>query len=442
MATVNITDWNDWDSIPDAGTDTYILQNTLDEDTAGYDSVAGPNARSGKGLQPIGTPSNPFDGVIDGNGYAVRDIHMEEPDSSPRYCSLVSSGTGGGQSEIKNLIVEGYFRSSLAAPVAGFAGTKITNVAAFGEAVGIEGSSSQYGAVGFSLVGNAKNCYSAVDVSVESGTDLSKTSLFAINNFDSVTTDGVYTAATQQGADEEYRIIGDGANSTVQNVVAPEGTAPLYGNTDSNFSSSNVIELPREQMQGDRAKYTMFPLYDGRAAFETVSGSEGEVAVDGYPTLSGLDRTTQLDLYGVLAQDVGEPGFISVTHPATAPKTGSTLVVQVETDVDLASVSNLSFSVVDPSGGRTGVVLDDSDPEVEVYTKAENIPVDIADGLNLYVPEATTPLADPLAGRYVAVVDTDNLSAGDYLTVTRVEWGSNRSAELDPETVTVEGSAL
>ncbi len=77
----------------------YILMNDITFEDSDYIN-GGSFYNSGKGWEPIGTYSNKFRGILDGNGYAVRNLYIN--DSSCDYIGLfgyVLSGT------IKNLIL-------------------------------------------------------------------------------------------------------------------------------------------------------------------------------------------------------------------------------------------------------------------------------------------------------------------------------------------------
>lgn len=84
---IEIYDWYDLDSVRDNKTADYILMNDLDEDTAGYDELASPDANDGGGWIPIARYNEDwniteFQGNFYGQGYEIRDlyIHREEVD--------------------------------------------------------------------------------------------------------------------------------------------------------------------------------------------------------------------------------------------------------------------------------------------------------------------------------------------------------------------------
>ena len=71
-----IEDWHHLDSVRGHLGDHFILMNDLDADTDGYDDLAGPNANSNQGWQPIG---GSFTGKFDGRGYEIRDLVISRP---------------------------------------------------------------------------------------------------------------------------------------------------------------------------------------------------------------------------------------------------------------------------------------------------------------------------------------------------------------------------
>lgn len=80
---IEISDWNDLNAVRDDLSAHYVLVNDLDETTAGYDDVAAPTANDGAGWEPIGTldPLNFFTGTLDGQGYVIKNLFIDRPDS-------------------------------------------------------------------------------------------------------------------------------------------------------------------------------------------------------------------------------------------------------------------------------------------------------------------------------------------------------------------------
>ncbi len=79
---IGISDWFDLDDVRNDLSGSYVLMNDLDEDTPGYDELAGPGANAGAGWDPLGshTPRNPFTGTFDGQGYSIKGLYINRPD--------------------------------------------------------------------------------------------------------------------------------------------------------------------------------------------------------------------------------------------------------------------------------------------------------------------------------------------------------------------------
>jgi len=79
-----VWDWYGLNAIRDDMYGIYILMNDLDSATSGYDELAGPAAKEGKGWQPIGSVngSTPeaFFGTLDGAGFEICDLFINRPD--------------------------------------------------------------------------------------------------------------------------------------------------------------------------------------------------------------------------------------------------------------------------------------------------------------------------------------------------------------------------
>ena len=77
---VEIEDWNDLDKVRDDPDGEYVLVADLDENTTGYETVAGPTANGGLGFAPIGTASGGFSGTFNGNNHTLADIRINRSD--------------------------------------------------------------------------------------------------------------------------------------------------------------------------------------------------------------------------------------------------------------------------------------------------------------------------------------------------------------------------
>jgi hypothetical protein len=76
---IEIWDWHDLDAFRDNLAGNYNLMNHLDSTTPGYEELAGPTAKEGKGWQPIGSWDARFTGSFDGQGYEIQDLFINRP---------------------------------------------------------------------------------------------------------------------------------------------------------------------------------------------------------------------------------------------------------------------------------------------------------------------------------------------------------------------------
>jgi The GLUG motif len=78
--TVEIHDWYDLDAVRDDLGGSYVLMNSLDSTTSGYEELAAPEANGGKGWQPIASSNEIFVGTFDGRGYEICDLFINRRD--------------------------------------------------------------------------------------------------------------------------------------------------------------------------------------------------------------------------------------------------------------------------------------------------------------------------------------------------------------------------
>jgi len=96
---IEVRDWYDLDAIRDNLGGSYLLTNDLDSTTAGYEELASETANQGKGWQPIGAfitnyGYRGFDGILDGQGYEIRDLFINRPDEDAvgLFCHVQREG--------------------------------------------------------------------------------------------------------------------------------------------------------------------------------------------------------------------------------------------------------------------------------------------------------------------------------------------------------------
>jgi hypothetical protein len=166
---LEIRTWYDLEAIRNDSNADYVLMNDLDSTTAGYDELAGPTANDGKGWHPLNGPglegdNPPFTGTLNGQGYEIRDLFIDLPETG--YIGLFS--VVGEDGRIENI---------------GLVNADVTSTAYIGALVGVNRGTVSYsystGSLnGASWVGGlvgqndgtVSNSYSACDVTSDSGT--------------------------------------------------------------------------------------------------------------------------------------------------------------------------------------------------------------------------------------------------------------------------------
>jgi len=162
---LEIRDWHDLDAVRNNLRGHHILMKDLDSTTAGYEELASPTANGGKGWQPIGAfitnyGYRGFDGILDGQGYEIRDLFINRPDEDAvglfRHVQLEGVIKNIG---MVNVTVIGRMR------VGGLVGLKgdgdVSNSYATGS---VSGSIDVGGLVGLNGAGNVSNSYSTSSV--------------------------------------------------------------------------------------------------------------------------------------------------------------------------------------------------------------------------------------------------------------------------------------
>ncbi|MFO8110288.1 MAG: GLUG motif-containing protein [Thermoplasmata archaeon] len=95
-----ITDWYGLDDIRNDMSANYELMNDLDQDTLGYDDVAGPGANGGVGWQPIGSFNSEFTGNFNGQGFIIRSLYIDRSGQDTGLFGAISGST------LENMILE------------------------------------------------------------------------------------------------------------------------------------------------------------------------------------------------------------------------------------------------------------------------------------------------------------------------------------------------
>jgi len=182
-----IANWHHLYNISDYLNSHFILINDLNSTTAGYEELASPTAKGGKGWQPIGSWDTRFTGSFDGRGYEIRNLFINRSDEKDvgLFSAVEQSGviknisvtnaTMIGQDRVGGLagfnrgtVTNSYYSSSVTGSshhnhvgglVGGNEGT-VTNSYSTGS---VTGGSYVGGLVGTN-VGTVSNSYSSCDV--------------------------------------------------------------------------------------------------------------------------------------------------------------------------------------------------------------------------------------------------------------------------------------
>ena len=112
---LEIQDWYDLDAVRNNLDGSYILMNNLDSTTPGYEELASRTANGGNGWQPIGHGAwgwtwfgvkeigELFKGILDGQGYEIRDLYINNEDQVGLFGFVAKGGILSQGGIIKNL---------------------------------------------------------------------------------------------------------------------------------------------------------------------------------------------------------------------------------------------------------------------------------------------------------------------------------------------------
>ncbi len=76
-----ISDWYQLDAVRNDLQANYILVNHLDQQSDGYDDLAGSGADNGNGWQPVGVTGAGFEGRFNGQGYSITGVYLNRDQS-------------------------------------------------------------------------------------------------------------------------------------------------------------------------------------------------------------------------------------------------------------------------------------------------------------------------------------------------------------------------
>ncbi|MCL9817512.1 choice-of-anchor D domain-containing protein [Natronocalculus amylovorans] len=164
-----IGDWYQLNYIRVSLDSEFVLTGDLDEDSPGYEQIAGADANGGDGFEPIGDTTNKFNGAFDGNDHTISDLVIDQSNSQEIPVGLF--GYVGGDGEINNVTLvsasvtgdesqTGFDQDRTGALVGLLEGT-VTNSSAEADVVG---GDSVGGLVGINDGGTVSESYATGDV--------------------------------------------------------------------------------------------------------------------------------------------------------------------------------------------------------------------------------------------------------------------------------------
>ena len=355
---VEISDWDDLDNVRNDLTGDYVLVNDLDSETDGYAGI-------GDDFEPIGFVSgdnkgDPFSGVLDGDGFQISDLVIEENDSSEGGVAFITQVGNGGL--VENLSVDGTVNSTIDDFLYG----------GLAASVGDDGT------------GTIQNCVSHVDVTASNGEEVGG---LVGQNYDTVT-DSYATGSVEGGEDigglvgqnqgtiqtsyavgfvtgkfsfiEAGALVGDNAfvGELSDSYADEETTGQTNITGDNSGSITNSYTLTTSEMQGDKASNDgNMDVFDYTNVWDEVLEEDGDTNADGYPILIALDRKNQLD-----AQGIFDPFITVETNPATdISEFSATLNGELVELGDEADDANVFFEF--------GESVTDSQTEIQTLTE-------------------------------------------------------------------------
>ncbi len=394
-----IQDWHDLDDVRDDLGGDYVLVTDLDEDTPGYDTVAGEHADGGAGFDPISGSGASFTGTFDGNGNGISDLYISREDTS--YIGLFGYlGTDGtvenvdilGADVTGNDNVGGLVGSNFAGEVRGssVAGAVVGTVWVGGlvgsnglngdvsesdASVAVEGNERVGGLIGHNS-NEARESYATGDVigelrtggligrndgtlqgayatgDVKSGGDAGGLVGY---NFDADVTESYATGEVDGGGDAGG-LVGYNFKAGVTDSYWDRDTTGVdSGIGTNNDGTDDTTGLTTDEMTGADAETNMFSFGE---TWETVEASD-----DGYPVLAWEDReeptvtTFDADDETVTA---GETGDLTVTAETENGNAGEGVTVEVSDADGLSSVETGDTATTDKNGDAT-FELDEED---------------------------------------------------------------------------------
>jgi len=155
-----IANWYHLDNVRGHLDEYFVLRNNINSSTDGHAELAGSSANGGKGWDPIGEHSTPFQGVFDGHGYAIGDIRIDRTDEG--YLGLFAALGGDGSIKRLNVGDSALFGGNMVGMIVGTNQGTVESCWTWG----LVSAAQNYagGLVGRNL-GNVFNCFNCCTVS-------------------------------------------------------------------------------------------------------------------------------------------------------------------------------------------------------------------------------------------------------------------------------------
>ncbi|WP_234572420.1 T9SS type A sorting domain-containing protein [Rhodohalobacter sp. 614A] len=293
-----ISTWEDLNNVRNELSAYYIMNNNLDENTAGYATYVkdgGPLANDGKGWEPIGNSTDKFTGSFDGAGHTISGLEINRDESevglfsytenaSIQKVALIdisvegNTGVGGLVGINSGLIQEVYVTGSVTGDsfVGGLIGRHSGDtVSCSFSGASVNGGSNVGGLIGYNSAGTVSHSYAYgfVDGSSSAGGLIGDNDATVTNSFWDTETSGQPISAG-----------GTGKNSTELKTLSTFSDAgwDLTGETDN--GSEDVWQLA-DQQDNDYISYPYLTAF----TYDAFDASLAENPVPGLIKIGGFD---------------------------------------------------------------------------------------------------------------------------------------------------------
>lgn len=250
---LEIRDWYDLNAIRDNMGGNHRLMNDLDSTSPGYLELASTTANGGKGWQPIGTPTDPFYGTFDGQGYEIRDLAIYRPDQNwVALFGVVASGGAVKGVGLANAVITGH------GVVAGLVGASVGSISNSYVSGDLTSTYARVGGlVGFvAEEGTVSQCYSAGTVTGEEYTG-------GLVGGNEGTIDNCYSTCSVSGDRYVGGLVGDNYGPVINSysaggVSGNDNAGGLVGLNEGTVSNSfwDVLTSGIEASDGGSGKTT------------------------------------------------------------------------------------------------------------------------------------------------------------------------------------------